>query len=72
MRFITAWTLLKMTRIVAVRILLVKGKNFQFNKESTGERGIFSVNNGTYKGYLLFIIILPHTMNYKQNKNDNK
>ena len=36
---------LKMTRIVAVRSLLVKGKNFQFNKESTDKRGSFSVND---------------------------
>ena len=50
MHFITPWTLLKMTRIVTVRSLLVKGKHFQFNTESKDERGIFTVNNGIYKG----------------------
>ena len=47
MHFITPRTLLKMTRIVTVRSLLVKGKNFQFKcnfQESADERGIFSVN----------------------------
>ena len=52
-----------MTRIVAVRSLLVKGKNFQFNKESADERGIFSVNNGVYKGKGLDLGVEPPRWN---------